>query len=113
MKTSAELEQDILNITMDIDKKFPELSKYIKEMPITISENPTDVNDRNLEGYDNSLVEPLAEYAKTHVVTKKENAEKQGFPGYPLYPASEDIYKHEKKELELNPNDLSKKKTPN
>ena len=38
---------------------------------------------------------------------------KNSFPGYPLYPASEDIYKHFKKEEEIDPEDLSKLKTPN
>ena len=39
-------------------------------------------------------------------------AEKNDFPGYPHYPASEDIYNNEK-ETELNPEDLSKvKKQP-
>lgn len=42
----------------------------------------------------------------------KDEAEKKGFPGYPHYPASEDIYNQEK-EVELNPEDLSKtKKAP-
>ncbi|QAA83083.1 hypothetical protein EI546_15770 [Aequorivita sp. H23M31] len=36
--------------------------------------------------------------------------EKEKFPGYPHYPESEDIYNREK-EVELNPEDLSKKKT--
>ena len=113
MKTSAELEQDILSITMKIDKEFPALSKYIKEMPITVSENPKDVNIKSLKEYYNSLVELLGEYSKTHVGIEEKNAEKQKFSGYPLYPPSEDIYKQGKKEMELNPNDLSKKKTPN
>lgn len=43
---------------------------------------------------------------------QKEKAEDQEFPGYPHYPASEDIYNQEK-EVNLDPNDLSKtKKTP-
>ncbi len=40
----------------------------------------------------------------------KDEAEKKGFPGYPHYPASEDIYNREK-ETDLNPDDLTKKKT--
>ncbi len=42
MKTIEELNQKILNKTMDMKKKYPELSKYIEEMPITIPnlENP-------------------------------------------------------------------------
>lgn len=33
--------------------------------------------------------------------------------GYPLYPPSEDIYNHAEKEMEVNPEDISKNKTPN
>lgn len=46
----------ILNITMLIMNKYPELSKYIEEMPITI---PTDSNPeitlRKLQDYFDSL----------------------------------------------------------
>lgn len=34
-------------------------------------------------------------------------------PGYPLYPASDDIYNRAKKEMEIDPDDLSKNKTRN
>ena len=39
--------------------------------------------------------------------------EEKGTPGYPLYPASEDIYNKAKEEQDLNPEDISKQKTPN
>jgi hypothetical protein len=39
---------------------------------------------------------------------------KNKFPGYPAYPKSEDIYEQEKEEKDLDPEDISKKKsTPN
>lgn len=38
---------------------------------------------------------------------------KEAFPGYPHYPASEDIYNQEKELTDINPEDLTKKKTPN
>lgn len=41
---------------------------------------------------------------------KKDEAENSEFPGYPHYPASEDIYNREK-ETDLNPDDLTKNKT--
>lgn len=44
-------------------------------------------------------------------VKKRDAAEKNGFPGYPHYPASEDIYNQEK-EVDLNTEDLSKVKNP-
>ena len=37
MKTKIELEQDIISITSKIHKEFPELVKYITEIPINIS----------------------------------------------------------------------------
>lgn len=41
---------------------------------------------------------------------KTDEAAKKGFPGYPKYPASEDIYSREK-ETDLNPEDPTKIKT--
>ncbi len=46
-----------------------------------------------------------------HPADKKD--EKNDFPGYPLYPPSDDIYSRFKEEESLNPEDLSKKKEPN
>lgn len=46
---------------------------------------------------------------KLHTSGKVE-AEKKSFPGYPHYPASEDIYNNEK-EVDLNPEDPTKKKS--
>jgi hypothetical protein len=113
MKTKAELEQDIVHITMKIQKEFPELSKYIAERPDNFSGTDKNViNIKNLKEYYNSLAELLEGYSKTHTITKA-NTEKLAFPGYPLYPPSEDIYNHGKKEMELDPNDISKNKVPN
>lgn len=39
--------------------------------------------------------------------------QKSNLPGYPLYPDSEDIYKNFKEEEDINPEDISKTKTPN
>jgi len=75
MKTKAKLEQDIINITMKIHMEFPELSKYISEMPIKISGIETsEIYSINLKQYYNSLEELLVEYAKTHVASKVKNA---------------------------------------
>ena len=41
--------------------------------------------------------------------SNKEN----NFPGYPVYPDSEDIYKKFQEEEDINPEDISKKKEPN
>lgn len=43
----------------------------------------------------------------------KQKDNKKNLPGYPENPASEDVYSKWKEETELNPEDISKKKTPN
>ena len=115
MKTKAELEQDIVNLTMKIHKEFPELIKYINEMPDNISTKETNqITAKSFKEYFNSLQEVVDEYAKTHNVKKvKTDLEISEFPGYPHYPSSEDIYSQGKKVSEIDPTDISKRKTPN
>jgi hypothetical protein len=43
---------------------------------------------------------------------KKSNPINEDFPGYPLYPASQDIYNKYKEETEIDPENISKKKKP-
>ncbi len=47
--------------------------------------------------------------------TKEENVknEKKVFPGYPAYPVEDDIFIRNKEESDINPEDISKTKTPN
>jgi hypothetical protein len=67
MKKEKQLDQQILNITMMIQTNFPELSKYIPEMPIKISyASGTEINIKNLEDYYNSLKEFVNKYAEEH-----------------------------------------------
>lgn len=67
MKNEEELNADILKITMIMRDRYPELSKYISEMPVTIPDekNPT-VNIKNLQDYYDSLKEILIKYAPNH-----------------------------------------------
>ncbi len=107
MKTKAELEQDIINITVRIHQEFPELSKFIAKIPEDYPGIDTgELGTKRFKEYYNSLTEIISEYSKTHL--KKNNSD---FEGYPLYPPSEDIYSKGKKEMNLNPEDLSKTKT--
>lgn len=64
MKTEKELNDLILKTTMLIHKEYPELSKYLLEMPETIPgiENP-EMNKKALKEYLNSLKEILDKYA--------------------------------------------------
>ena len=43
----------------------------------------------------------------------QEDNEAEITPGYPVYPASEDIYNNSEEEEEINPESISKTKTPN
>ncbi len=63
-----DLNNDIVNMTIKIHEEFPELSKYMAEMPVTIPnvENP-EINTKNLQDYYNSLENLLKKYTKTHV----------------------------------------------
>jgi hypothetical protein len=115
MKTKAALEKDIINITMKIHKEFPELSKYISEMPEKDSEaDPLRMSLKDFKIYYNSLQDILLEYSKTHL-TEKENKflDSLNPEGYPTYSPSEDIYNQGKEEADLNPEDPTKKKTRN
>ncbi|SHG52159.1 hypothetical protein SAMN05443549_104316 [Flavobacterium fluvii] len=72
MKTEKELDTAILKITMKIREQYPELSKYISEMPDTIPnmENPK-MNTKTLQGYYDSLDVLLKDYIKNqHSPTK-------------------------------------------
>jgi hypothetical protein len=45
--------------------------------------------------------------------SKTELEEKNNLPGYPLYPASEDIYNRDHEEKNINPENISTVKIPN
>ncbi len=113
MKTKLEWDQDIINITNTIYQEFPALTKYITEMPVKGSAKD-EVTIKSLENYYHSLEDLVSEYAKTHSgAVANKDIEASAFPGYPLYPPSEDIYNQSNKEMNLNPEDLSKVKAPN
>lgn len=105
MKTIKELEQNITTITTKIREQFPELTKYILEMPQSNSEKE-EVNVKNLTDYYLSLEDIISEYSKTH-------HQKTHYQDNHIYPPSEDIYAQFKEETDLNPEDISKKKMPN
>ena len=67
MKTEAQLNADILKITLLIREHYPELSKYISEMPITIPdiESP-EINAKILADYYDSLEVIMKKYAQSH-----------------------------------------------
>ena len=67
MKTEEELNAAILKITLTIQEKFPELSKYIEEMPVTIPNvAEPEINNKTLKDYYDSLNALLKKYAPNH-----------------------------------------------
>ena len=63
MNKQGALTNKIILLTMDMDAKYPELSKYIDEMRITIPiEIHPEVNTRNLENYYDSLLSMMDGY---------------------------------------------------
>ena len=115
MKTKDVLEHAIIDITMKIQNEFPELSKYLTEMPVDVSENDkAGVTIKSLEEYYNSLIEVLKDYTMTHQPSKTNNEEEITANLKSMeYKPEEDIYNQAKEEKDINPEDISRKKTPN
>jgi hypothetical protein len=72
MKTEKEINTAILKITMKIKEQFPELSKFILEMPVTIPivESPK-INHDSLQDYHDSLKILLKNYIENQSLTTK------------------------------------------
>lgn len=67
MKTEAQINADILKITLLIQKEYPELTKYISEMAITIpNEESPEINAKILADYYESLKAIMKKYAQNH-----------------------------------------------
>lgn len=67
MESEKELNFKILEITMTIQEKYPELSEYLGEMLVTIpdTESP-EINVENLSAYFDSLTSLLENYIREH-----------------------------------------------
>ena len=67
MQSEKDLNKKIMEITMLIQEKYPELSKFLNEMPATIpiEENPK-INSENLQKYLNSLEDMVKKYSIEH-----------------------------------------------
>ncbi len=73
MKTKYELKKDIISITMKIYHEFPELSKYLAEMPLNVSGIKSGgMSTKSLKVYFTSLEELLTSYSRTHIQASKE-----------------------------------------
>ncbi|MFV8466766.1 hypothetical protein [Flavobacterium sp. LB1P62] len=70
METEEELNDTILKMTLKIRNEYPELSKYLAEMPATIPDtNNPEINIKILNDYYESLNSILKEYAPNHTTT--------------------------------------------
>lgn len=114
MKSIAKLERDIISITLKIHHEFPEISKYIGEISSNhAGKESKPVGIKKLKKYYNSLASVVLEYTKAlEENSEKDDVEAFKRKGYPPYPVSEDIYNQGIQETELNPEDISKTKTP-
>lgn len=64
---SSTLNQKIVAITMLIEEKHPELSKYLLEMPITIpNQDHPNIDEEMLSEYYQSLCKLLKDYEIEH-----------------------------------------------
>jgi len=67
MKTEQDINCDILKITMTIEEQFPELSKYIDEMPVKfLDSDDAETTIKSLLSYYSSLFAVLKNYAFYH-----------------------------------------------
>lgn len=67
MKTETELNSMILKITMQIQEQYPELTKYLTEVPVKNSEPASDhIKVKELRDYYDSLCKIVTEYQKQH-----------------------------------------------
>ncbi len=67
MKTLRELLTDITNLTTNIETNYPELYKFLGEMPITIpSTDHPDINIAIMQDYLSSLKQLLKHHLETH-----------------------------------------------
>jgi hypothetical protein len=113
MKTENEINQDIISVIAKITREFPELVKYINEIPLQITPPSKSSDLKNAEEYYNSLIEILKKYSKTHEASNLGSTKSNtNLPGNQPYPPSEDIYAQAKEEKEIDPENISKNKIP-
>lgn len=67
METEEEINAKILKVTMVIHENYPELSKYLNEIPVTIPiDSRPEVNVQNLQKYYDTLVTLFRNYVAEH-----------------------------------------------
>ncbi|MFO7525374.1 MAG: hypothetical protein R6W68_07965 [Ignavibacteriaceae bacterium] len=72
MESEKDLNSKILEITMTIKEKYPELLKYLGEMPVTIPDKKSpEIDGKDLREYYDSLSSILKNYAREHLAEDK------------------------------------------
>ncbi|MEI7508443.1 MAG: hypothetical protein WCJ62_03160 [Flavobacterium sp.] len=67
METEEEINAKILKVTMVIHENYPELSKYLNEMPITVPiDSRPEINVKNLQKYYDTLLTLFRNYVSEH-----------------------------------------------
>ena len=67
IETEDEINAKILKVTMVIQENYPELLKYLNEMPITIPiDSRPEVNVKNLQKYYDTLLTLFRNYVAEH-----------------------------------------------
>jgi hypothetical protein len=107
-------EHELLFTFMQLNKEFPELSKFITSI---LQKETNNINNshklKKLVSYFESLEQQIEDYKKTVHGEKISKLVKAEPTGYPVYPPSDDIYNKGIKEMALNPEDISKNKAKN
>ncbi len=76
MKTETELNEMILGVKNLISTKYPELLKFLDEMPVTIPTKETpEINIKALSAYYKSLVDMVEDYKENNARNVKEDDE--------------------------------------
>lgn len=111
METITEIQQKIIAITTKIREEFPELTKYISEMPEN-NDKDEKILIENFKKYYESLLDIVHQYSQTHEGNVKLSDNKNTeYADLQIYPDEEDIYQQFTKEADLNPENTSKNKT--
>jgi hypothetical protein len=68
MESEKELNSKILEITMTIKEKYPELYEHLEEMPVTLPDiEYPEINSKNLRAYYDSLTSLLKSFMNKHL----------------------------------------------
>jgi hypothetical protein len=67
METQKTISEKILEITMLVKEKYPELQQFLVEMPITIpNDSNPEITIKILQDYYNSLADLVKKYEEGH-----------------------------------------------